>query len=37
MNSEAQKMIGLDSAQDLPLPVNPDGTLNFFWIDAHEE
>ena len=23
--------------QDLPLPLNPDGTLSFFWIDAHEE
>jgi len=23
--------------QDLPLPVNENGTLNFFWIDAHEE
>lgn len=20
-----------------PLPLNPDGTLSFFWIDAHEE
>lgn len=27
----------MDSAQDLPLPLNPDGSLNFFWIDAHEE
>jgi len=23
--------------QDLPLPVNENGTLNFFYIDAHEE
>jgi DNA polymerase alpha subunit A len=26
-----------DSTADLPLPLNPDGTLSFFWIDAHEE
>jgi len=25
------------NSMDLPLPVNSDGTLNFFWIDAHEE
>jgi DNA polymerase alpha subunit A len=23
--------------QDLPLPFEPDGSLQFFWIDAHEE
>jgi DNA polymerase alpha subunit A len=26
-----------DQTADLPLPLNPDGSLNFFWIDAHEE
>ena len=25
------------SHQDLPLAYNPDGTLSFFWFDAHEE
>ena len=25
------------NSQDLPLPLNPDGSLSFFWIDAHEE
>ena len=25
------------SSQDLPLPLNADGSLSFFWIDAHEE
>lgn len=38
MNSDAQKqMNSLDQSQELPLPLNPDGSLNFFWIDAHEE
>jgi hypothetical protein len=23
--------------QQAPLPLNQDGTLSFFWIDAHEE
>jgi hypothetical protein len=31
---EAQQSL---SSQDLPLPFNPDGSLNFFYIDAHEE
>lgn len=25
------------SGSDLPLPLNPDGSLNFFYVDAHEE
>ena len=25
------------NSQDLPLPLNADGSLSFFWIDAHEE
>ena len=25
------------SSQDLPLPLNKDGSLSFFWFDAHEE
>lgn len=25
------------NSQDMPLPLNPDGSLSFFWIDAHEE
>ena len=28
---------GTLNSQDLPLPLNPDGSLSFFWIDAHEE
>jgi len=22
---------------DHPLPLNPDGSLSFYWFDAHEE
>jgi hypothetical protein len=22
---------------DYPLPLNPDGSLSFYWFDAHEE
>jgi DNA polymerase alpha subunit A len=36
MNSEGQKQI-TDATQDLDLPLNEDGSLSFFWIDAHEE
>ena len=38
-NTEAQKtnIQGTLSSYDLPLPVNADGSLNFFWFDAHEE
>jgi hypothetical protein len=25
------------NSYDLPLPTNSDGSLSFFWIDAHEE
>ena len=25
------------NAQDYPLPLNDDGSLSFYWIDAHEE
>lgn len=25
------------NAKDYPLPLNPDGSLSFYWIDAHEE
>jgi hypothetical protein len=31
---EAQSSL---SSADLPLPYNADGSLNFFYIDAHEE
>lgn len=25
------------NTQEFPLPLNEDGTLSFYWIDAHEE
>ncbi len=25
------------NAKDYPLPLNSDGSLSFYWIDAHEE
>lgn len=25
------------NSQDLPLPTNEDGSISFFWFDAHEE
>lgn len=34
MNTDKQL---IDTTQDLPLPLNADGTLSFFWIDAFEE
>jgi hypothetical protein len=37
MNNESRNSALLDQASDLPLPLNSDGTLSFFWIDAHEE
>lgn len=27
----------LANTQEFPLPLNENGTLSFYWIDAHEE
>lgn len=27
----------VSNQQEYPLPLNEDGTLSFYWIDAHEE
>ena len=39
LNSENAKIEAAAAlqGQDLPLAYNEDGSLNFFWIDAHEE
>ena len=37
LNPDAQKHMSAFESQQAPLPLNPDGTLSFFWIDAHEE
>lgn len=37
LNPDTQKHMSAFDSQQIPLPLNPDGTLSFFWIDAHEE
>jgi len=39
LNSEIRTVDATQAlnSQDLPLAMNPDGTLSFFWTDAHEE
>ena len=37
LTSTDNSRMPFDTTVDLPLPLNPDGSLSFFWIDAHEE
>ena len=39
LNSELRNMDPniASNVQDYPLPLNEDGSLSFYWIDAHEE
>ena len=37
-NNQARMSVqGSLNSHDLPIPTNPDGSLSFFWFDAHEE
>ena len=37
LNSEIRTTDASAALNALNLPTNPDGTLSFFWFDAHEE